>query len=223
MEIIIFLLIIWLFLTIIKKILLFLFGHNNNQKTSAYNVESDGNKPPDLKYKNAVYISFRRKVYKAFETLKKEGYFVTWDLDGDGFLVPGSDSLSEGSEIYAVAVHFDDKNIFGLKDPYYILVTCGVLFRNSDTDRYKKMTEFLNKFVYEELKQPGVFYNVDHLKNEDFGVCYCNLVVSNNKNLYEETKKLGEAEVFKRVFKEARQGYYDGVATYRARYGKSII
>lgn len=68
MEIIIFLIIIWLFLTIIKKILMFLFGHNNNQKTSAYNVESDSSKSPDLKYKNAVYTSFKDKVYKAFET-----------------------------------------------------------------------------------------------------------------------------------------------------------
>ena len=195
---------------------------SSNAKNS-YSEEFVKNKEPDLKYKNAVYISFRRKLYKAFETLKKEGYAVTWDLDADGFFVPGGNSLSEGSEIYEAAVHFDDKNALELKDPYVITATCGVLFKNSDIDRYKKMVEFLNKYVYEELKQPGMFYNIDHVENTDFGLCCCNFIISNNKNLYEETQKLGEAEVFKQVFKEARQAYYDGVKTYRARYGKSII
>ena len=217
MEIIIFLIIIWLFLTIIKKILMFLFGHNNNQKTSAYNVESDGSKSPDLKYKNAVYTSFKDKVYKAFETLKKEEYPVTWALDDAGFIVPISGSIFEGSEVYETSVRFDDKNRFTSKDPYYILVAYGVLFKNSDLDYYKEMSEYLNKYIYKELKKPGIFFNLDYVEDTDFRILYCNLIISDSGNSYEEPRKLSEADEFKRLFNEAKQAYHEGVELYRFR------
>lgn len=215
MEIIIFLLIIWLFLTIIKKIFLFLFGHNNNQKTSAHNVGSVDNKPSDLKYKNEVYISFRTKVQKAFESYKNSGHNILWDSDGDGFTLSENNlPPSDGSEIYSVKVLYDDQNLFKLKDPFYILVTYGILFERSKYDYYKEQAEYLNNYFYKEIKRPGIFYSVDTLKGTNFGIYYCNFVVSNNENLCEETKKLGEARVFKQVLSEARQAYSEGLELY---------
>lgn len=223
MEIIIFLLIIGLFLKIIKRILLFLFGHNNNQKTSVYNVGSVDNKPSDLKYKNKVYISFRNKVQKAFESYKKSGHNVIWDSDADGFfIIEGDLPPSDGSEMYAVKVHYDDQNLFKLSDPFYILVTYGILFERSEYDDYKERAEYLNNYLYKEIKRPGIFYTLDTLEGTNFGIYYCNFVVSNNKNLCEDTEKLGEAELFKQVISEARHAYYEGQKVYNDKILKDI-
>ena len=216
MEIIIFLLIIWIAFKILKGIFSFLllfFSSGNDETTQTYIK----NKEPELKYKNAVYISFRRKVYKAFETFQKDGYPAIWDSDLDGFFILESDSLSEGVEIYSVNVEFDEKNLLKLKDPYYVMVSYGIVFKRSDFDRYKKMCVYLNKYIYEELKQPGIMYNLKPIEGSEFGIYYFNFIVSNNQNLYEEIKKLGEAELFKQVFGEAKQGYHDGLNLYRAR------
>lgn len=214
MEIIIFLLIIGLFLKIIKKILLFLFGHNN-QKTSAYNVGSVENKPSELKYKNEVYVSFRTKVQKAFESYKKSGHNIIWDSEADGFTLSENNlPPSDGSELYSVKVLYDDQNLFKLKDPFYILVTYGILFKRSEYDDYKEKAEYLNNYLYKEIKRPGIFYTVDTIQGTNFGIYYCHIVVSNNKNLCEDTEKLGEAELFKQVLSEARQAYYEGQKVY---------
>lgn len=218
MEIIIFLLIIWLFLTIIKKIFLFLFRSNNNKKTSSYNVGPVDNKPSKLKYKNEVYISFRNKVQKAFESYKKSGHNIIWDSAADGFIISENNlPPSDGSEMYGVKVHYDDQNLFKLEDPFYILVTYGILFERHKYSDYKKQAEYLNNYFYNEVKRPGIFYTLDTIQGTNFGVYYCNFVVSNNKNLCEETKKLGEAEVFKELISEARQAYYEGQELYGAK------
>lgn len=215
MEFIIFLLILWFILKILKGIFSFLFGGSSDKKTSSYNVGSVDNKPSDLKYKNGVYISFRTKVQKAFESYKSSGQNVIWDSDADGFfIIEGDLPPSDGSGIYAVKVHYDDQNLFKLKDPFYILVTYGVLFERSRYDYYKEQAEYLNDYLYNEIKRPGIFYTLDALKGTNFGVYYCNFVVSNNENLCEETKKLGEARVFKQVLSEARQAYSEGLELY---------
>lgn len=214
MEFIIFLLILWLILKILKGIFSFLFGGSSDKKTSGYNVGSIDNKPSDLKYKNEVYISFRTKVQKAFESYKSSGQNVIWDPDADGFFILESNSPSDGDRMYAVKVHYDDQNLFKLKDPFYILVTYGVLFERSSYDYYKEQAEYLNNYLYNEIKRPGIFYTLDTIQGTNFGVYYCNFVVSNNKNLCEETKKLGEARVFKQLISEARQAYSEGLELY---------
>ena len=221
MEFIIFLLILWLILKILKGIFSFLFGGSSDKKTSTYNVASADNKPSKLKYKNEVYISFRNKVQKAFESYKSSGQNVIWDPDADGFFILESNSPSDGSEVYAVKVHYDDQNLFKLSDPFYILVTYGILFERSKYDDYKEQAEYLNNYLY-EIKRPGIFYTLDILKGTNFGIYYCNFVVSNNKNLCEETKKLGEARVFKQVISEARQAYYEGQTLYNDKILKDI-
>ena len=215
MEFIIFLLILWLILKILKGIFSFLFGGSrNNQKTSTYNAASVDNKPSELKYKNEVYISFRTKVEKAFESYKESGHNIMWDSEADGFIMSENNSPTDGGIMYAVKVHYDDQNLFKLKDPFYILVTYGVLFERSQYDFHKEQAEYLNNYLYNEIKRPGIFYTLDTIKGTNFGVFYCNFVVSNNKNLCEETKKLGEARVFKQLISEARQAYSEGLELY---------
>lgn len=223
MEFIIFLLILWLILKILKGIFSFLFGGSSDKKTSSYNVGSVDNKPSDLKYKNEVYISFRTKVEKAFESYKNSGQNILWDSETDGFTLSENNlPPSDGSEFYSVKVIYDDQNLFKLKDPFYILVTYGVLFDRSKYDDYKEQAEYLNNYLYNEIKRPGIFYTLDILKGTNFGVYYCNFVVSNNKNLCEETKKLGEARVFKQLISEARQAYYEGQTLYNDKILKDI-
>lgn len=60
-----FLLIIGVILKIIKSIIIFFTSSNDHQKDLIYHEEPADNKPPELRYKNAVYISSRRKVYLA--------------------------------------------------------------------------------------------------------------------------------------------------------------
>ena len=215
MEFIIFLLILWLILKILKGIFSFLFGGSSDKKTSSYNLGSVDNKPSKLKYKNEVYISFRNKVQKAFESYKKSGHNIIWDSEADGFIMSENNlPPSDGSEMYGVKVHYDDQNLFKLKDPFYILVTYGVLFERSQYDFHKEQAEYLNNYLYNEIKRPGIFYTLDTIKGTNFGVFYCYFVVSNNKNLCEETKKLGEARVFKQLISEARQAYSEGLELY---------
>lgn len=215
MEFIIFLLILWLILKILKGIFSFLFGGSSDKKTSAYNVGSVDNKPSELKYKNEVYVSFRTKVQKAFESYKKSGYNIIWDSEADGFTLSENNlPPSDGSELYSVKVLYDDQNLFKLKDPFYILVTYGILFKRSEYDDYKEKAEYLNNYLYKEIKRPGIFYSVDTIKGTNFGIYYCHFVGSNNKNLCEDTEKLGEAEFFKQVLSEARQAYYEGQKVY---------
>jgi hypothetical protein len=213
----------WVLIKILKFIFWVLFSTDDNKTTSTHSEAVVEEKEPELKYKNAVYISFRRKVYKAFEAYKKDGYIAIWDSDLDGFIIPGSNSLSAGAEIYSINVEFDEKNLLQLKDPYYVMVSYGIVFKKSDFDRRKKMCEHLNKFIFEELKKPGVMYNLKPIEGYDFGIFYFNIIISNNKALYEGTKKLGEAELFKQVFCDAKKGYLDGLNLYRTRCGKDSI
>lgn len=215
MEFIIFLLILWLILKILKGIFSFLFGGSSDKKTSSYNVGSVDNKPSELKYKNEVYISFRNKVQKAFESYKESGHNIIWDSEADGFIMSENNlPPSDGSEMYGVKVHYDDQNLFKLKDPFYILVTYGIVFERRSYDFYKEKAEYLNNYLYNEIKRPGIFYTLDTIQGTNFGIYYCNLVVSNNQNLCEETKKLGEARVFKQLIREARQAYSEGLELY---------
>lgn len=125
-----FLLIIGVILKIIKSIIIFFTSSNDHQKDLIYHEEPADNKPPELRYKNAVYISFRRKVYLAFVAFKEVGYNIVWNLAGDGFIRYEGDISSEGSEQYSVMVYHDDKNLFKLKDPYVIMVSYSFILKD---------------------------------------------------------------------------------------------
>ena len=206
--------VLWLISKIFKGILSFLFGSSSNENTPTHKLFDD--MPSDLKYKNEVYISFRNKVQKAYKSFKQSGYKISWDSDIDGFYIFEDDFPSDGSSMYAVEVHYDDQNIFKLNDPFYILVTYGIFFEKRYYDKYEEQAEYLNDYLY-ELKKPGMFYTVDIVEGSNLGIYYCHLVVSNNKNLCEETKKLGEVEVFRQVMSEAKQFYRDGQEIYNVK------
>lgn len=210
----------WVLFKILKFIFWFLsvlFSPDDNKTTTTHSKPVVKEDESELKYKNAVYISFRDKVHKAFEVLKKEEYPVRWTLDDCGFIVPISGSIFEGSEIYEASVRFDDKNRFTSKDPYYLLLAYGVLFKESDLDYYKKMSEYLNKYIYKELKKPGIFFSLDYVEDTEFKIFYCNLIISNDKNSYTKVQKLSDVDGFKYFFDEAKQAYYEGINLYRFR------
>ena len=200
---------------ILKGIISFLFGSNSNSDKITFSDVMDDDGPSELKYNNEVYISFRNKVQKAYERFKQSGYKIVWDSDIDGFYIFEDKLPSDGTSMYAVEVHYDDQNIFKLNDPFYILVTYGILFEKRYYDKYEEQAEYLNDYLY-ELKKPGMFYTVDIVEGSNLGIYYCHLVVSNNKNLCEQTEKLGEAEVFRQVMSEAKQFYRDGQEIYNA-------
>ncbi len=232
MEIIIVLLIVslmfWLIFKILKGIISFLFGSSSNEETSSQTVEdidSNSNKetfnhdvgaidnePSDLKYNNEVYISFKNIVMKAYESYKKSGYKIALCSDYEGFIILEEDSASIGSSIYTAEVRHDDQNLLELNDPFYIVVSYGILFDIRYYDDYKEKAEYLN----EETKRPGIHYSVDTI-GFTMGAYYCHVVVTNNKVLCEETEKLGEAEFFRELMGEARESYRDGEGVYNAK------
>ena len=120
-----------------------------------------------------------------------------------------ADSASVGSTIYNVEVHYDDQNTFKLNDPFYIVVSCGILFDRLNYDDYEEKAVYLNK----ETKKRGIFYAVDTM-GFSLGVYYCHIVVTDNNNLCKRTKELGEAELFRRLMCEAREFYYEGEEIY---------
>ena len=202
---------------------------NNNEEPSSYNVgpiDSDRNKdtsnnnvgaidskPSDLKYKNEVYISFRDKVQKAYESYKKSGYNITWDSNADGFFILEDGSISDGSSMYSVNVHHDDRYSFEYDDPFCIVVTYGVFFERSDYNDHKEKAEYLNNY-FKKIERPGIFYTVETMGDSNLGVCYCHVVANNNNILCKKTKELGEAELFKQLISEAREFYYEGEELY---------
>ena len=110
---------------------------NNNKETANQTVGTFDDKPltidilpPDLKYNNEVYISFRNKVRKAYESFKKPEYeyCIKWNSDIDGYSIFDSDFPSVGDQIYSVGVYYDYQNIFKLNDPFFILVSYGIFF-----------------------------------------------------------------------------------------------
>lgn len=220
MEIIIFLLIIWLILSILKRIFTFLFGSssssNSNKKIYGHLIEGIDEGPSDLKYKNGVYVSFRNKVQKAYESFKQSGHKVVWDSNIDGFYIFEGDSLSIGSSIYTIYVQYDKKNVFKLDDPFIIFVSYGYVFLEGNYRTYKEQADYINDYFYKE-KRPGVFFHVDKFEDSDLGIYYTDRVISNNKNLCEETERLGEAEVFRQVISETKQTYREGEEVYHAK------
>ena len=141
----------------------------------------------------------------------------------DGFLVLEDGSLSDGSSAYAVKVHYDDRNLYKLDDPFYILVTYDIFFDRRDYDDYKEKAEYLNNYLHKELKIPGIYFNVEKIEGSNLGVYHCNFVISNNKILCEETEKLGEAEVFKQTINEARKAHREGEELYRNKISRDEI
>ena len=201
----------------------FISGSNSDKENYSQILEATDEKPSDLKYNNEVYISFRNIVQKAYESYKKSGYIIAWDSDMDGFLVLEDGSLSDGSSAYAVKVHYDDRNLYKLDDPFYILVTYDIFFDRRDYDDYKEKAEYLNNYLHKELKIPGIYFNVEKIEGSNLGVYHCNFVISNNKILCEETEKLGEAEVFKQTINEARKAHREGEELYRNKISRDEI
>lgn len=219
--------VLWLIFKILKGIISFLFGSNSNKETSSQTVEdidSNSNKETsnhdegtiddklsDLKYDNEVYISFRNKVQKAYESYKKSGYRVSWDSDNDGFLMFDNDSASVGGLIYEINVRHDDRNIFKLDDPFYIVVSYGITFDRRDYDDYEEKAEYLNN---KETRSTSIFYTVDIIEDSNFGVYYTHFLASNNESLCKETKEFGEAELFRQLIIVAKEAYHEGEEIY---------
>lgn len=195
----------------------FISGSNSDKENYSQILEATDEKPSDLKYNNEVYISFRNIVQKAYESYKKSGYIIAWDSNMDGFLVLEDGSISDGSSAYSVTVHYDDRNRYKLDDPFYILVVYDIFFDRRYYDDYKEKAEYLNNYLHKELKGLGIFYTVGKIEGSNLGVYHFNLVISHNKNLFEETEKLGEAEVFERTINAAREAYLEGEEIYNAK------
>lgn len=138
------------------EMIIFFTRSNDHQKDLIYHEEPADNKPLELRYKNSVYISFRRKVYLAFVA-------------------------------------------------------------------FKEVSEYLNNYLYKVAKIPGIGHSVDIIENTQFGVYSCSIVVSNNKNLYEETKVHGEPKVFEQLFKEVKGIYFEGLELYYNKHSQLSI
>lgn len=209
---ILFLLILFGIYKILKGIISFLFGSNNSSNGDKITFSHEDG-PSDLRYNNEVYISFRNKVQKAYESFKQSGYKIAWDSDNDSFFMIDDVLPSDGSEIYAVEVRYDDKNFFNLNDPFYIVVRYGIFFDKRKYNDYNEKAKYLNNYLYKE--GIGIFYTVDNT-----GVYYTNCVILDNKDLCEETEKLGEAEVFKQAISETIEAYHAGEEIYNAKLAK---
>lgn len=215
---IILLLILFGIYKILKGIISFFFGSNSNSngdKITFYDIMDDDG-PSDLKYNDEVYISYRNKVQKAYESFKKSGYNIVWDSDNDGFMICEDILPSFGGSMYIVGVHCDDHNISKLNNPFYIVVTYSILFDKFYHDKYEEKGEYLNNCI-KELKKSALFFTVHIDDVTNFGAYNCQLVASDYKDLYEDIEKLGEAEVFKQLMDKAKQCYHAGEDIYNAK------
>lgn len=184
-------------------------------------------KEPELKYKNAVYISFRRKVYKAFESYKRAGdKKVTWNSEKDGFsIIYGGERLL-GSERYEVIVCHDKDNLLGLADPYYITISYTFAFKKDEFNRYKDLAEYINNYYNNHQlfdKELLISHVVNAGDTTPIGIYTCGIIITDNKYLYGLTKKYGEAVVFGSFLKKAGDEYTEGLERYKSEHGKSII
>mgnify|MGYP000035546818 FL=1 len=195
---------------------------HNKSKFETPKYASENKEPPYLKYSNKVYISFRDKVWKAYEGLKKSGYNVVWSSNMDGFLLLDDRSRSVGGSMCSVNINYDDRNFFNLNDPFYIVVSFGVNFDGDDYDAYKKQVEYLNNYLHKELKKTDIFYNVDFIKDSNMGVYYSTMIVCDNNKLCKDTEKLGEAELFIQLMSMVKQIYHDGEDAYMVEVLKNV-
>ena len=187
---------------------------SNDKETSNHNIGAIDDEPSDLKYKNEVYISFRNKVQKAYESYKKSGYDIEWNSDIDGFILSEEGSLSDGCSSYMVNVECDDQNLLELNAPFYIVVSYGIVFDRSDYNDYEERVKYLNNYFHKELKKFRIYFTVGTVGKSNLRVFFCNVIIDNNNNLCKATKELGEAEVFKRLMDGAREYYCDGQEIY---------
>ena len=185
-----------------------------DKETSSHDVGAIDDEPSDLKYKNEVYISFRNKVQKAYESYKKSGYDIEWNSDIDGFILSEEGSLSDGCSSYMVNVECDDQNLLELNNPFYIVVSYGIVFDRSDYNDYEERVKYLNNYFHKELKKFRIYFTVGTVGKSNLKVFFCNVIIDNNNNLCKATKELGEAEVFKRLMDGAREYYCDGQEIY---------
>ena len=67
--------------------------------------------------------------------------------------------------------------------------------------------------MYTGAKRPGIFYSLSTLEDDNLGAFYCSVVISNDDSC-KRTKELGEAELFKRLMRAAREFCYGGQDLY---------
>ena len=221
---VLFLIILFGIYKILKGIISFFFGSNSNSngdKITFYDIMDDDG-PSDLKYNDEVYISYRNKVQKAYESFKKSGYNIVWDSDNDGFIICEDILPSFGGSMYTVGVHCDDQDISKLNNPFYIVVTYSILFDKFYHDKYEEKAEYLNNCI-KELKKSALFFNVHIDEDTNFAAYNCQLVASDYKNFDEEIEELGEAEFFKKMISEAKQFYRYGEDIYNAKLDEDEI
>jgi hypothetical protein len=189
----------------------------NTEEPSSYNIGDIDSKPPKLKYNNEVYISFRNKVYKAYESYRRSRFNVEWKPDMDGFfLYDNNGSRSVGGSMCAVNVGYDDRNILKLNDPFYIVVTHGILFDIRNYDDYEEKAEYLNNHL-KKIEMGDIFYTVELVEDSNLGIYFSTMLVYNNKKLCEDMEKIGEDELFRELISDARQNYFVGEEIYNAK------
>lgn len=193
---------------------------HNKPKSETPKYASEDKEPSDLKYDNEVYISFKNTVKKAYESYERSGYKISWEPDMDGFYIVEDDEPLSLAPIYAVNVNYDNQNLLELDNPFYIVVSYGIIFDKGLYDFHKKKAEYLNS---RGTKRSEIFYSVDTIHNSNFMVDYANFIVTNNKVLYEKAEKIGEAELFLYLFAEAKQAYHEGDEIYCAKLDRDEI
>ena len=195
-----------------------------NKKTLVESKESAvKNSLVRFKYENEVYKSFVNKVYNAFEAYKSQKVDrqrVFWETEDDGFTVVISSAI-KSSEVYNVNVCYDEDNLFGLKDPYYIKISYSFSFENREFDRYKEISEYINDYYYTHNMLDKEFYivhKVGFTEKAQMSVYFCYIFLSNKDLLSEMSKKYGDEGLFAILLKTAKDKYVEGLELYRTRY-----
>ena len=184
-----------------------------DKETSSNNVRAIDNEPSDLKYDNEVYMSFRDKVKKAYESYKESGHNIEWNSDIDGFILSEACLPTGDRLVYMVNVVCDDQKLFKLDNPFRIIVSYGRILENSYYGLFEEQVEYLNDYI-EHNEKPGIFFTLSTVGNSNMRAYFCNFAVSNNNNLCKRTEEIGEAELFKQLMSDVRQAYYNGRELY---------
>ena len=206
-----------------------IYGDGIRNENSSHGVGAIDDKPSDLKYNNEVYISLRKIVQKAYESYKKSGYDIEEVPGRDGFIIFDDDSLSDGTSVYTVEVRYLNLNVLESNDPLYInvlepngpfciVVSYGIFIDRRNCNDYKEKAEYLNEETKRQRSE--IYYSAETNKDFNFGLYCCHFLASNNKKICEDAEKLGEVELFRTLFLEARQAYYEGEEIYGAKLAK---
>ena len=199
------------------------------KNTSANNENEEPvseNNMPKFKYKNEAYISFIKKVYKAFEDFKAVGEVVMWVDEGEGFkLIRETSKFMDPDalrryEFFDAFVYRNDDNELNLTNPYYLGIRYYFLIDKSDLDYYRDFCEYMNNynrthkmFSRELFMAHEVFIN----KYAETIEYWSNIFLTDHNFFDDKIKEFGEGAVFDQLFKIAKEKYIGGRELYETR------